>query len=372
MTPDSVPTIPVSAPILDGREAQYVQECLSSTWISSQGRFIEDFEQAFAEFSGVQHAVATNNGTTALHLALVALGVGPGDEVIVPTLTYVASANAVTYCGATPVFVDSDASTMTMDPTAVAAAVTERTRAIMPVHLYGHPADMDGINSIARRHGLAVVEDAAEAHGARYRGTQVGALGTCAAFSFFGNKIITTGEGGMLTTDDAELAARFRLFRGQGMDPERRYWFPVIGYNYRLTNVAAAIGLAQLERVYAHLAARRQVFNWYEERLHDVEQVIRPEAQPWAEPVNWLYTVRLRGADRDGVIKGLAQEGIDSRPVFYPMHQLPPYRGTDGDFPVAEELARSGISLPTHAALKEADVDRVCRELLRQIGSASS
>jgi perosamine synthetase len=237
----------------------------------------------------------------------------------------------------------------------------------MPVHLYGHPVDMDAVNAVAERHGLAVLEDAAEAHGARYRGTPVGALGTCAAFSFFGNKIITTGEGGMLTTRDGPLAARMRLLRGQGMDPERRYWFPVVGYNYRMTNVAAAIGVAQLERVEAHLEARARVFDWYEERLRDVEQVVRPTAAAWATPVNWLYTVRLRDADRDGVMKGLAEDGIDSRPVFYPMHVLPPYRGTDGDFPVAEELARTGISLPTHGALREDDVDRVCGALTAQL-----
>jgi perosamine synthetase len=372
MTSESLPPIPVSAPVLDGREAEYVQECLSSTWISSQGHFIDDFERGFAEFCGVRHAIATNNGTTALHLALLALGIGPGDEVIVPTLTYIASANVVTYCGATPVFVDSDPATMTMDPAAVAAAVTGRTRAVMPVHLYGHPVDMDPVNALAEQHGFAVVEDAAEAHGARYRGRPVGSLGTVGVFSFFGNKIITTGEGGMLTTDDADLAARMRLFRGQGMDLQRRYWFPVVGYNYRMTNVAAAIGVAQLERVEEHLAARQQIFEWYEERLRDVDQVVRPAAAAWATPVNWLYTVRLRHADRDGVIKGLAEDGIDSRPVFYPMHVLPPYRGADGDFPVAEEQARTGISLPTHGTLSESEVDRVYRSLLRQIDLAGS
>jgi perosamine synthetase len=357
--------IAVSMPVLDGREAEYVQECLQTTWISSQGRFIEQFETRFAEFCGVAHAVATNNGTTALHLALVALGVGPGDEVIVPSLTYVASANVVRYCGATPIFVDSEPTTMNLDIDAAAAAVTDRTKAIMPVHLYGHPADMDPLMALGRRHGLAILEDAAEAHGATYRGRTVGSIGTCAAFSFFGNKIITTGEGGMVTTDDAELAAWLRQFRGQGQDPKRRYWFPVVGYNYRMTNVAAAIGVGQLERVHEHLAQRARVFGWYQERLASVPGVTRPQGQPWAKPVNWLYTIRLMEADRDETMAGLAAEGVDTRPVFYPMHVLPPYQDATGKFPVAEEISRTGLSLPTHGALTEDDVDYVCDSLVR-------
>jgi len=210
------PRISVAAPSLDGNERDYVLECLDSTWISSVGRFITDFEKAFADYCGVKHAIACNNGTTALHLALVALGVGPGDEVIVPSLTYIASANAVTYCGATPVLIDNDPRTFNLDPAKLEALITPRTKAIMPVHLYGQICDMDPILEVARKHGLKVVEDAAEAVGATYKGKMSGSLGTCATFSFFGNKIITTGEGGMITTDDDELAAKMRLLRGQG------------------------------------------------------------------------------------------------------------------------------------------------------------
>lgn len=364
MTKSAEPrSIAVSMPVLDGREAEYVAECMASTWISSQGRFINEFERGFAAFCGSAHAIATNNGTTALHLALVALGVEPGDEVIVPTLTYVASANAVRYCGATPVFVDSEAMTMNLDVDEVAGAITERTKAIMPVHLYGHPADMDPLMEVARRHDIAVVEDAAEAHGATYRGKPVGSIGTCASFSFYGNKIITTGEGGMVTTDDAGLAARLRQFRGQGQDPHRRYWFPVVGFNYRMTNVAAAIGTGQLERVQEHLAKRQQVREWYDERLAGTVGIVRPQVQPWATAVNWLYTVRLLNADRDDTMKRLALDGVDTRPVFYPMHVLPPYADTKGEFPVADELSRTGISLPTHGRLSEDDVDYVCERL---------
>lgn len=365
--------IPVAAPLLDGREREYVLECLDSTWISSAGRFIGEFESRFAAFCGVKHAVATNNGTTALHLALVALGVGPGDEVIIPTLTYIATANCVSYCGATPVLADCDPRTMNLDPAAVERLVTPRTRGIIPVHLYGHPVDMDPLLRLAERHGLFVLEDAAEAVGARYRGRRTGALGHCATFSFFGNKIITTGEGGMVTTDDDDLAARLRLYRGQGMDPGRRYWFPVIGYNYRMTNVAAAIGLGQLERIDHHLARRREVAAAYRERLAPLgERLILPVEEPWAEHVYWMYTVLLGAATpatRDQVMARLDAVGVETRPVFYPMHELPPYQGLAGaGFPVATDCAARGINLPTYAQLSHADIDRVCAALAAAVG----
>ena len=235
--------IPVSAPTLAGNEKRYVMDCLESNWISARGKYVEQFEAAFAEFCGVRHGVSCTNGTVALHLALLALGIGPGDEVIVPTLTFVATANAVRYCGATPVFVDCEPETWNIDPGLIESRITPKTKAIIVVHLYGHPVDMDAVMSLADRHGLFVVEDAAEAHGAIYRGRMVGSIGHIATFSFFGNKVISTGEGGMVTTDDAELARIVRLLKEQGMDPKRRYWYPVVGYNYRMTNVTAAIGL---------------------------------------------------------------------------------------------------------------------------------
>lgn len=363
----------VAEPSLTGNEANYVAECLRSTWISSSGAFLDRFEAAFAEFCGARHAVAASNGTTALHLSLVALGIGPGDEVIVPALTYIASANAVSYCGATPIFADSDPVTMTIDPDHAESRITRRTKAIMPVHLYGHPADMARIQALAARHGLAVVEDAAEAHGALCNARKVGGIGDCGAFSFFGNKIITTGEGGAVVTNDSRLAEKMRLYRGQGMDPARRYWFPVIGYNYRMTNVAAAIGLAQLERVEEHLAARRRVAGWYEERLGaHADHFGLPVTMPWATNVYWMYTPILRNvvkSQRDQVIEQLAVAGIETRPVFHPMHQLPPYLEDSGRYPVAEKLASTGINLPTHAGLTEGDVDRVVSQLLMAVRS---
>ena len=362
------PRIPVAAPVLDGRETEYVLECLKTSWISSNGRFIGEFEKAFAAFCGVKHAIATNNGTSALHLALVALGLKPGDEVIVPTLTYIASANAIRYCHAKPVFVDNDIHTFNMDPEDVAAKISPRTRGIMPVHLYGHPADLDPILKLAQKHDLFVVEDAAEAVGAMYKGRVIGGHGTCATFSFFGNKIITTGEGGMVTTNDDELAARLRLYRGQGVDPKRKYWFRVVGYNYRMTNIEAAIGLAQLEHINQHLAARKTVAEGYHKRLANLsDRIALPISENWAEHAYWMYTILLRdqvSKNRDRVMQELDDFGIETRPVFYPLHILPPYHNAaHGSFPRAELCGARGINLPTYGRLTESDLDRVASAL---------
>jgi perosamine synthetase len=357
--------LPVAAPALVGRELEYVTDCLESTWISSSGSYIKRFERAFAEFCGVSHAVSCCNGTVALHLALLGLGVGPGDEVIVPTLTYVASANAVRYCGAEPVFVDSEDETWNLDPERLAELITPRTKAILPVHLYGHPVDLDPVLELAELHGLFVLEDAAEAHGARYKGGLVGSFGDCAMFSFYGNKIITTGEGGMVVTDDAELATRLRQLRGQGQDPERRYWFPIVGFNYRMTNVAAAIGLGQVERIDWHLERRREVARWYRELLDDTGVTFSPEAE-WAQSSYWMSSVLVpAGVDRDRVAASLAADGVDTRPFFYPVHTLPPYADTSGarSFPVAEGLAARGLNLPSSALLTRADVEYACEAL---------
>jgi perosamine synthetase len=363
----SNPRIAVAEPTLNGNEKRYVLECLETTWISSIGRFITEFERAFASFCGVEHAIAVNNGTNALHLALVALGLKPGDEVIVPTLTYIATANAVTYCGAKPVLVDCDPRTLNIDPAAIAGRITTRTKGIIPVHLYGHPADMDPITSLAREHGLFVLEDAAEAHGAEYKGRRIGGLGNCAAFSFFGNKIMTTGEGGMVTTNDGDLAAKLRLYRGQGLDPGRRYWHPVVGYNYRMTNIAAALGLAQLEQIEELMGARARLADWYRLKLDRLaDKLALQAAKSWTRPVLWMQIVMLRHggeAERDGVMRKLDAASIETRPVFYPMHLLPPYLEDATLYPNATRCASRGINLPTHGNLTEADVERICQAL---------
>jgi perosamine synthetase len=360
------PPIPVSAPMLAGNELAYVQDCLESTWISSAGPYIERFEQMFAELCDVEHAVACCNGSAALHLALLAAGVGPGDEVIVPTLTYVACANMVVACGAVPVLVDADPLTWTLDPRAVEAAVTERTRAILAVHLYGHPADMDALQAIADRHDLCMVEDAAEAHGARYRDRVAGSLGDVAAFSFFGNKILTTGEGGMVVTSDAELAARARLLRGQGQDPHRRYWHVVRGFNYRMTNVAAAIGVAQLERAALHIGRRLELAHWYREALDGIAGIQPAPEAAWARSARWMTCVLCDpGVDRAAVMRRLDERGIETRPFFFPLHELPIYAdaGAAGQFPVAEALGGSGLCLPTSGTLDRTCVQRIALAL---------
>lgn len=356
----------VAEPMLAGNERAYVLDCLDSTWISSAGKYIEQFEQAFAKYCGTKHAIATNNGTTALHLSLVVLGLKSGDEVIIPTVTYIATANAVRYCGATPVLCDVLDGTMNLDPAKIESLITPRTKGIIPVHLYGHPAAMTEINQLAARHNLWVLEDAAEAHGAEVEGRRVGGLGTMATFSFFGNKIITTGEGGMITTDDEELARSLRLYRGQGMDPQRRYWFPVIGYNYRMTNIQAAIGLAQMEQIDEALRDRQLVADRYNAALAPLSnEIILPRPEPWAHQVFWMYNIFLRDGNaqrRDAVMAHLDAQGIETRPVFYPMHVLPPYR-EDGKYPVADEWAQRGINLPTHRRLGQDQIDRVAAAL---------
>lgn len=360
------PIIPVASPVFAGNEKAYVNECLDSGWISSNGKFIERFEREFAAFCNVSHGVACCNGTVALHLALLALEIGPGDEVIVPTVTFVATANAVHYVGATPVFADSEKETWNIDPADVERKITLRTKAIIAVHLYGHSADMNALSALAQKHGIRLIEDAAEAHGAEYHGRRTGSLGEIATFSFYGNKNLTTGEGGMCLTNDESLAKKMSLLRGQGMDPNRRYWFPIIGYNYRMTNIAAAIGVAQLEKAEWHFARRREVFEWYKELLTGVSSVaFQPEAS-WAKHACWMFTVLISpNHSRDHVMKEMFRRGIETRPVFPPMHLLPPYQhlAREGSLPVGEDLSRRGMNLPTGAGLDRATVGRICSTL---------
>ncbi|PDV99130.1 aminotransferase DegT [Candidatus Chloroploca asiatica] len=360
--------MPVAEPALVGNEIAYVNEALSSTWISSSGKYIEQFEQKFADFCGTSHAISCCNGTAALHIALLALDVGSGDEVIVPTLTFVATANAVSYCGATPIFVDSEPTTWNMDPAAIEALITPRTKGIIAVHLFGHPADMDPIMEIAARYNLFVVEDAAEAHGAEYKGRRVGSIGHIGTFSFFGNKIITSGEGGMTVTNDANLASRMRQLKGQGQDFKRRYWFPIIGYNYRMTNIQAAIGLAQMERVDWHIAQRCANAQLYRDNLgNHLSFVLQPEL-PGCKNVYWMNSIVFNENfpyNRDTAMEKLSQQGIETRPFFYPMHILPPYQHLSNKrvFPVAETVAARGINIPSSALLTEREIKYVAETL---------
>jgi perosamine synthetase len=344
--------IPVSQPDLSGNEARYVADAMDAGWISGQGDFIGAFEQAFGSWTGARHTLAVNTGTAALHLCLAALGVGPGDEVIVPALSYIATANAVTYCGAKPVFADVDPKTWTIDPDSIERLVTRRARAIVAVHLFGVPADMHALERIAQRLSLPIVEDAAQAHGATYGGRMVGSIGDMAAFSFFGNKIITTGEGGMVTTNDITHAGLAQLLAHQGQT--ETYKHPTVGYNYRMTNLEAAIGLAQLERVKAILAARKKVARMYANRgLACPQRTTRNSTRVW-----WQYPILTDDPTR--AANRLTAAGVESRPMFRPLHRQCHYSGSAL---VAEDIARRGLILPLYPTMTAEDVDKVVNAL---------
>jgi len=357
--------IPVCEPTLAGRELEYVTRAVQTNWISSAGSFITDFEALFAEKCGARYGIACTNGTVALHLALATLGLEPGDEVILPTFTMIATINAVTYCGATPVLVDSEPATWNLDVAQVAAKITERTKAIIVVHTYGHPVDMDALNEIAEARGIIVIEDAAEAHGAKYKGRPVGSLGRAATFSFYGNKILTTGEGGMVTTNDVELAKIAWNLRDHAFSHERHFWHKFVGFNYRMTNLQAAVGLAQTEKLDDYVAMRRQNAKLYTARLKGVPGITTPPEAEWAKNVFWMYGImvdgKAYGMDRDQLRKVLADNGIETRTFFIPMHCQPVYwKSFKGQrYPVAEDLCRRGFYLPSASSLTASEIEYI-------------
>jgi perosamine synthetase len=349
-------------PDLSGNERRYVLECLESSWISSNGAFVPRFEEEFAKYVGVDHAIAVSNGTVALHLALHALGIGPGDEVIVPSLTYVAPVNCIAQTGATPVFVDSRLDDWLMDPDEIEKKLTPRTKAIMPVHLFGEICDMPTLGELAKRHGLTIIEDAAEVVGCTLRGQHAGTFGAIGTFSFYGNKTITTGEGGMVVTNDASLAERMRRLKGQGQSPTRRYWHTERGFNYRMTNICAAIGLAQLERLPAILSRKRAIAAQYRDLLKNAPVVFQ-KRPPQVESGEWLVSALLpEQIDRDEIMRRMWNDGIETRPVFFGAHQMPMY-DSSLSLPVAEEISRRGISLPSYPQMTEQEVNRVVEAL---------
>lgn len=368
--------IPISKPSISKKEEAYVLDAVQSGWVSSIGRYIEAFETKFAEYCGVKHALATSNGTTCLHLALAAVGIRTGDEVIIPDLTFIATANAVTYTGATPVTVDIDSDTLCMSQHAVERAITPKTKAIIPVHLYGHPVDMDPLRTLADAHGLSIVEDAAEAHGAEYKGRRVGSLGRCGVFSFYGNKIITTGEGGMLTTDDTTLYLRAKSLRDHAMSSTLRYWHDEIGFNYRITNLQAALGLAQIERINEFVDRRIEIMQWYRETIKTSDEIRLNFVADWAKSTFWMVCLEVDWFDqisRANFIAALRNRGIDSRPYFYPVSSMPMYFGHTP--PIAARKSMIGLNLPTYYGLTQEDVKRVgnaVNEELQNFASATS
>lgn len=369
----------VAEPYIDQAEREAVADAMDRVALSGHMQdYIVRFEKDFATYCGVDHGVGTNNGTTSIHLALAAMGIGPGDEVLVSTYTNMATFFAVLYQGATPVPIDCEPETWNMNPALLERALTPRTRAIMPVHIFGHPVDMDPVLEFARANNLFVIEDAAQAHGAEYKGRKAGGLSDAASFSFYSNKIITTGEGGMVVTANAELAERCRAYRNLCYGRENRFMHEDVGFNYRLSNLHAAIGWAQVGKIDANVEKKRRIAGWYHARLKARPELLLPVERPWAKSVYWMYHIVLSGdckADRGSVMASLAQAGIETRPGFVPfnMQKIAIDRGlaSAGDCPVANGLADRAFYVPSGTSLTEDQVDTVASALLKALDQAS-
>jgi perosamine synthetase len=355
---------PVYSPILKGNEKKYVNDCLDSTWISSKGKYIGLFEQEFARFVNIRHASSVSNGTTALHLALLAIDIKPGDEIIAPTITFVATANAIKYVGGKPVFVDALRSDWQMNPKEIERKITSKTRAVIVVHLYGHPCDIDTIKEICVRHKLILIEDCAEAIGSYYKNIHVGTFGDISTFSFYGNKTITTGEGGMVISNSKELIDKVNHLKDQAMT-KIQYWHDVVGYNYRMTNICAAIGLAQLECIDEILRNKIQIANAYREIFKNSEVEFHVQSKDVVHSY-WMCSILIKSAElRDPLRRFLSEYGVDSRPMFYPIHTLPVFTEfSEGAFPVAEDICSRGLNLPSYPTLNEDDITYIGNKVL--------
>ncbi|WP_348799450.1 aminotransferase class I/II-fold pyridoxal phosphate-dependent enzyme [Flavobacterium adhaerens] len=357
--------ISISAPLLEGNELLYVTDCIKTNWISSQGKYVRQFEKLFIDYHENHPALAVSNGTVALHLALEALGIGIGDEVIVPNLTFAASINAILYTGATPVLVDVERDTFNIDMDKVDQYITNKTKAVMPVHLYGQSCDMDKIMTLSKKFNLLIIEDCAEALGSRYKDRPVGVFGDAATFSFFGNKTITTGEGGMVLFKDAEVANKGAVLRDHGMSKEKRYWHDFIGFNYRLTNLQAAIGVAQFERLGEFVNAKRKLAEIYNETLNKYSFFQTPVEKQDVFNSYWLYTFLIKENapfKRNDLIDYLNKRGIETRPVFYPLHVMPPYKpfGKNKNLRISAEISELGMSLPSSVSLSVTEANYIC------------
>lgn len=354
--------IPVYKPYLNGNEKEYVNQCLDSTWISSKGEFISRFESGFADYIGAHHATSVCNGTVAIHLALEALGIGQGDEVIVPTLTYIASVNTILQTGAKPIFVDSLSNTWQIDASDVKRKITSKTKAIMAVHLYGLPCDMDCLTTLCQEHGLLLIEDCAEAFGSKYKGRHVGTFGDVATFSFFGNKTISTGEGGMVITKSKAAIEKAYHLKNQGVSSRKEYWHDVIAYNYRMTNICAAIGLAQLEMADEIIFKKRRIAEIYRNELKNSPVVFHNEVEDTFHSY-WMCSIMLNDSGkRDELRKHLSKSNIETRKVFYPANTMP-HCYTDEKFAVAEKISSAGINLPSYPSLTVEQIKYICAEI---------
>lgn len=364
--------IPVYAPIIGPKEKEYVADCLSKGWISGGGSYNKQFEQQFAAYCDSKYGITVPNGTAALHLAVASLGIKEGDEVIIPNFTMIACALAVVYTGATPIFVDADPLMWNIDPEQIEKKITKKTKAVMVVHIYGHPCNMDRIMEIVKKHNLALIEDCAEAHGALYKNKKVGSFGNISAFSFYANKIITTGEGGMVITNSPALAERAVYLGNFCFDKERRYFHQEIGFKYHLTNVQAAIGLGQLQGVEDIIKRKREIAHTYNALLKDIPGIQLPYEAPDVRNVYWMYGICLTkefGVSRDIVKKMLFEKGIDTRFFFTGMHKQPPlkkYVSQNEKFPVSESLEQGGLYLPCGLTLTKGEQAMIV-EVLRVI-----
>lgn len=358
--------IPVNQPVISEEAKKYVMECLETGWISSAGKYVSLFEEKFATYIGTKFATTTTNGTTALHLAMEILGIGEGDEVIMPDLTIMSCAFAALYVGAKPVLVDVEKETGNIDPNKIEAAITSKTKAIMVVHLYGHPADLDPILAIAKKHHLLVIEDAAEAHGAEYKGKKVGSFGDVSCFSFYGNKIITTGEGGMVLMNNEELYKKAILIKDLAHKVGQRFYHEQVGYNFRMTNLQAALGVSALEHIDEYIAQKRHMAALYRELLHDVQYLRTPIEQKNYKSVYWMYAVELSSDapfSREVFMERLKEKGVDTRTYFYPLHAQPVlqkmYTYDDTDYPVSDDLSARGLYLPSGLAITDDQIKEV-------------
>ncbi len=372
--------IPVNVPSLDGREAEYLSRCIETGWISSEGPFVGEFEETFARKVGRRFGIAVANGTAALEVGVQALKLGPGDEVILPTFTIISCAGAVVRAGGTPVVVDCDPRTWNMDVEQIESLITPRTRAIMVVHIYGLPVDMDPLLEIARKHGLAVIEDAAEAHGLTYKGRSCGSFGDLSTFSFYPNKLITTGEGGMIVTDDEHLAERCRSIRNLCFQPEARFVHEELGFNYRMTNLQAALGLAQMERMAQFIQKKRAFGAAYDHWLDGLSAFEKPLARtPFADNIYWVYGLVLTDHALTSTAKEAAgllhQHGVGTRPFFWPMHEQPVFKRmglfAGVSLPVSERLARRGFYVPSGLGIELEDVRQCCRVIWQVFGDGN-
>lgn len=367
MTTTSGERIPVSEPLIGEAERRNILRCVEEGWIASEGPFVEEFERAWAVYCGMTEGVAVTSGTTALELALASAGLSPGDEVILPSFTIISCVLAILEARAIPVLVDCEPDTWCMDVDQVTSRIGPRTRAIMPVHVYGHPVDMDPLLELAERHGLMVIEDAAEAHGAEYRGRRAGGFGLMSCFSFYANKIVTTGEGGMVLTRSSDIAARLRSGRNLAFRSQRRFSHTELGHNYRMTNLQAAIGVAQVGAIEEHVRRKREMGAYYTARLSHLPQLQLPVERPWAKNVYWMYGVVLGDEVPIGpeqLAERLRDRGVDTRPFFVGMHEQPVLRDLglfSGErYPHTERISRRGLYLPSGLALTRQQQDVVC------------